>query len=409
MDVTAMHVIKALKFGKVPHVGTRRLCVAREPEIAEFGNVLKYIAGGGFDSRYLRGDYGSGKTFMCSIVRELAFEAGMVVSIVNLNREVPFGRRDLVLAEVLRGLRTVNSGSSCAMGEILERWFYKYDPSTPVEVNKELAEAIARVSSSDPGMAMGLRAYHRAMIDGNDILMQGVVDWLRGESIERDVRAAIKVVGKVSAEGAFRRLRAFCALMRDAGYPGIVILIDEIEAVQRLSKPQRDAAYGSMREIIDVGPVEFPYTLFLFAGTPPFFEDEFKGCASYQPLWQRVRPQQVYSQRDLRQPIIRLEEFDGDALRMVSEKVRELHALAYDWDARERFPETSVRALIAAAGTKFGEVKQRPRAFLKALVDALDARQQGLDVDLNAIVDEAKDTDTLSAAALDDDVIEAAV
>lgn len=409
MDITALQVVKALKIGKVPHFGTMRLCVARDPEIAEFTHVLEFVKGGGFDARFLRGDYGAGKTFMCSVIRELAFQAGMVVSIVNLSREIPFGRRDLVLAEVLRGLRTEKSGASCAMNEVLEKWFYRFDLATPLEQNKELSEAIERVSESDPGFAMGLRAYYRALVEGDPTLTAGAIDWLRGDPIEADVRKALKVIGKVVPEGAFRRLRAFCSLMRDAEYPGLVILVDEAEVVQRLAKPQRDAAFGSMREIIDIGALEFPHTLFLFAGTPPFFEDEFKGVASYQPLWQRIRSQQVYSQRDLRQPIIRLEEFDGDALLAVSEKVRKIHGDAYGWDAEGQFTSASVRSLIATAGTKFGEVKQKPRAFLKSLVDALDARNQGLDTDLDAIVEAAKDLDEKTDAVLDDDVIEAVV
>jgi hypothetical protein len=43
---------------------------------------------------------------MCSVVRELAFGRGFAVSVVNLSREVPFGKRELVVAEIVRGLRS---------------------------------------------------------------------------------------------------------------------------------------------------------------------------------------------------------------------------------------------------------------------------------------------------------------
>jgi hypothetical protein len=408
MDITALQIIKALKIGKVPHVGTMRLCVGRDAEIAEFRHVLEFVKGGGFEARFLRGDYGAGKTFLCSVVRELAFEAGMLVSILNLNREIPFGRRDLVLASSLRGLRSVTSGTTCAMGEILETWLGKYDPGIPLEQNVQLSGAIARTTAGDPGFAMALRAYYRAYLDGDELLKLAAIDWLRGDSIAAEARSALKVVGKIAAEGAFRRLRAFCALLRDAGYPGLVVLIDEVESVSRLAKPQRDAAFSSMREIIDTGEIEFPHTLWLFAGTQPFFEDEFRGVASFQPLWQRIRSQQVYSQRDLRQPIIRLEEFGGDSLLAVSEKVRELHGLAYEWNACDQFRDQDVRRLISAAGAKFGMIKQKPRTYLKSLVDALDARNQHLDTTLEMIVQNAEGVER-DGAALDDDIIEAAV
>ena len=406
MNVTDLSIMKALKIGKVPNQGTRHLCVGRDPELAEFGRVLEFVRAGGFETRFLRGDYGSGKTFMCSVVRELAFEKHMIVSIINLSREVPFGKRDLVLSEILRGLRTPASGTMGALDEIVQQWFGKYDPGTPLEENAALQTAITAVSTGDAGFAMALRAYYRAYCEGHDALMQGALDWLRGETIPSDVRSALKVVGKLNAEGAFRRLRGVCALMRDAGYPGLVILIDEVESIMRLAKPQRDAAYTSMRELIDIGSDEFPYCFLLFAGTQLFFEDEFKGVASYQALFQRIRSQQVGSGRDLRQPIVRLEEFDEDALWDVSLRVRELHGSAYEWNTASRFPDTELQNFIRTAGTKFGEIRQKPRAYLKALVDMLDAREQNLDVESDRLIEAAAAVERQDAH-LDDTFVEA--
>ncbi|GAC1389012.1 MAG: DUF2791 family P-loop domain-containing protein [Vulcanimicrobiaceae bacterium] len=406
MNVTDLSIMKALKIGKVPNQGTRHICVGRDLELAEFGRVLDFARHGGFETRFLRGDYGSGKTFMCSVVRELAFEKHMIVSIINLSREVPFGKRDLVLSEILRGLRTPSSGNACALDEIVQQWFGKYDPGTPLNENSALENAINAVSTGDAGLAMARRAYSRAYCDGNDALMQGAMDWLRGETIPADVRSQLKVVGKLNAEGAFRRLRGVCALMRDAGYPGLVILIDEVESIMRLAKPQRDAAYTSMRELIDIGSDEFPYCFLLFAGTQLFFEDEFKGVASYQALFQRIRSQQVGSGRDLRQPIIRLEEFDEHALWEVSIRVRDLHGSAYEWDAATTFADHELQAFIKTAGAKFGEIRQKPRAYLKALVDMLDARQQHLDVASDTLIESAAAVERQDAH-LDDTFVEA--
>lgn len=406
MNVTDLSIMKALKIGKVPNVGTRHLCVGRDLELAEFGRVLDFVRAGGFETRFLRGDYGSGKTFMCSVVRELAFERQMIVSIINLSREVPFGKRDLVLSEILRGLRTPQSGNTGALDEIIQQWFGKYDAGTPLGENVALESAIKTVSTGDAGLAMALRAYYRAYCDGNDALMGGALDWLRGESVPADVRSALRVVGKLNAEGAFRRLRGVCALMRDAGYPGLVILIDEVESVMRLAKPQRDAAYTSMRELIDIGSDEFPYCFLLFAGTQLFFEDEFKGVASYQALFQRIRSQQVGSGRDLRQPIVRLEEFNEDALWDVSLRVRQLHASAYEWVAATRFTDADLQEFIRTAGAKFGQIRQKPRAYLKALVDMLDARQQHLEVAGDKLIEHAAAVER-EDAHLDDTFVEA--
>jgi adenosylhomocysteinase len=399
-----LSIIKALKIGKVPMRGSRRMCVGRDPEIAEIEHILEYVAGGGFETRFLRGDYGSGKTFMCSVVRELAFGRGFAVSVVNLSREVPFGKRELVVAEIVRGLRSPTSGASSAFSEFVQRWLDKYDPATPYEENEALRAAMARVADVDSGMAMGLRAFHVAYIDGNEALMEGALAWLRGDTIEPEIRKAIKVVGKVTADGAFRRLRGIVALLKDAGAPGLVVLLDEAEAIYRLgNSPQRLAAYTAIRELIDTGEEEFPFSFFLFAGTPELFEDEFRGIASYAALYQRIRSQQVSNARDLRQPIIRLEELDRDGLTDVSRRVRDIHGAAYGYDSAARFTDADVDRFVVSAGEKFGNVRSKPRTYLKALVDALDARQQGLDA--NEVLEQAASIVEMADASLDDVVL----
>ena len=61
---------------------------------------------------------------------------------------------------------------------------------------------------------------------------------------------------------------------------------------------------------------------------------------------------------------------------------------------------------MKSAATKFGDIRAKPRSYLKALVDALDARQQGLDV--TSVLDNSP-TDVENASAMLDDVVFAAV
>jgi hypothetical protein len=374
-----LSVIKALKIGRVPLRGTLELAVGRDAEIAEFQRDIDFIGAGGADVRFLRGDYSAGKTFMCSVLREIAFDRSLAVSIINLSREIPFGRRETVLTQILQGLRTVASGPESAMNEIVDRWFERFDAGTPLEENQPLRDAIHAVSVTDPQLASALRGYYRAYGEGDGALMEAALAFMRGEVIVSQARSALKLAGRMTPENAFRRLRALLALTREAGYPGLLILIDEAETIQRLNKSQRDAAYTAIREIIDSCESAFPHCLFVFAGTQPLFEDEFKGIASYQPLYQRIKNTQASSVRDLRQPIIRLEELGRDSLLAVSRRVRAIHGRAYGWEAHFAFPDRAIDALITNVAARFGEVRMKPRGFLKALVDALDAKQQGLD------------------------------
>jgi adenosylhomocysteinase len=408
MSTSDLSIIKALKKGRVPRVGSLELAVGRDVEIAEFRRSIDYVCSGFSEVRFLRGDYGTGKTFMCSVLREIAFSKLLAVSIVNLSREVPFGRRELVLSEILLGLRTKESGAEPALASIIERWFEKYDAGVALEENAALADAIHTVSSADPQLASALRGYYRAYLDGNGSLMEAALDFMRGATITSESRSALKLAGRLTPDASLRRLRAIIALMRDAGLPGLLILVDEAETIRRLNKVQRDAAYVAIREIVDTCEEAFPYCLFVFAGTQELFEDEFNGVASYQPLYQRIKNTQVTNARDVRQPIIRLEELGKDALLAVSKRVRDLHGKAYAWDARARFTDNQLAEFTATVGSKFGDIRQKPRGFLKALTDVLDATEQGVtapgaDAILETI-DRIEKTDT-SLASTDDDIV----
>ena len=405
MSFLDIAIIKALKIGKVPAQGCQRLAVGRDAEIAEFRRVLDYVSQGGSEVRFLRGDYGSGKTFICSLLRELGFEHKFVVSVLNLSKEVPFGKRDLVLNQILRSLRTPGSGADSALNEIVQTWFGKYDAGTPFDQNEALRVAIHKISDGDPGLAAGLRAYYQAYLDGNDVWMESALSWLRGEPITPKVRSELKLVGKLGSEQAFKRLRGFVLLMRDAGYQGLVILMDESESIMRLASPQRHAAYTAIREIIDTSEVDFPYCYFVFAGTQKWFEDEFNGIAQYRALYERIRNTQKESVRDLRQPIIRLEELDRESLRALARRVRDVHGVAYSWVAATKFPNRELDDYISRVATRFGDIRQKPRGFLKGFVDALDARQQGLSEPDMAAVEQAVAEVESSDANLGDDVV----
>jgi hypothetical protein len=235
--------------------------------------------------------------------------------------------------------------------------------------------------------------------------MEGALTWTRGESIPSEIRSGLKVVGKMTPDQAFRRLRGVLTLLRQAELRGLVVLLDEAESMMRLASPQRLAAYNAIREIIDTCESEFPGCLFIFAGTQKWFEDEFNGVAQYRALYERIRNTQKDSVRDLRQPIIRLEELEAESLTALAKQVREIHGSAYGWDAGSRFTDKELREFIARVSTRFGNVRQKPRGFLKSLVDVLDAREQGLSEPDTAALEAAFIAVEHADANLDDVII----
>jgi hypothetical protein len=69
--------------------------------------------------------------------------------------------------------------------------------------------------------------------------------------------------------------------------------------------------------------------------------------------------------------------FDHVKLHEVALRVRQVHGIAYRWDAIERLPDDLLKRLIEETAAHFGgKFTTVPRGFLKGLVDILDELQQ---------------------------------
>jgi hypothetical protein len=75
MDMRRMesiNIINALRRGTVPAGGLERITVGLEVEEDVIARQLDYVADGGGDIKFIRGDYGSGKTFLSARSLEIA-------------------------------------------------------------------------------------------------------------------------------------------------------------------------------------------------------------------------------------------------------------------------------------------------------------------------------------------------
>lgn len=64
-------IINALRRGTVPQSGLSRLAVGLSAEERVISSQLEYVAGGHADCKFVRGEYGSGKTFLISRAVEI--------------------------------------------------------------------------------------------------------------------------------------------------------------------------------------------------------------------------------------------------------------------------------------------------------------------------------------------------
>lgn len=392
------HIVRALKSGLVPALGLDRIAVGREEELKHLRADLEFSQKGGAWVRCLSGNYSAGKTFFCSLVREEAWHQGFVVAAVDLGRDAPLHRFDVIYHRIMDAMRTVHFCEVPAFEFIVQEWLFNLEkeiqrsmglnPLNPAHrgevstiIAHRISEQLAKLRIYDRSFANALRGYYEASQQGNEVAATAAVGWLKGDSnIPADVCKEVHIRGSVDKDNAFNFLQAMAALVVHIGYAGLIVIFDEAESIRSISRPDsRNAAYENIRFLMDkTAQGEFAHCGFMLAGIEDLYNDALRGVASNQALYDRLKPERARRRtNDSRHPLMTLAGFDHVKLHEVALRVRQVHGIAYGWDAIERLPDDLLKRLIGETAAHFGgKFTTVPRGFLKGFVDILDKLQQ---------------------------------
>lgn len=380
-------IIMAMKNGNVPSNGASEVCIGREKEIEEFKYLLKKVNEEKAVTKFINGEYGSGKSFFLKVIEEMAFKDNFVVSKVTLNRDVPFNKIEVVYKNIAQTLRC-KTGTS--LEHIIEKWITRLkmmafnETSDPVKqaliVSENMQNDLEKAREYSNSFVVAIENYYKAMNSGDYETAKYAQAWLRGDSnIPFTEKKKFGVKGNIDRENAFKFLEALATFVKTIGYSGLVILIDETEYIMRLhTKKLRDTAYNYLRDIYDECNLgKFQNTLFVFAGTPEFFDDPKLGVPSYEALSDRIEDRLDTSLKDLRKSVITLEGFEKDDLMDIAGRLMIMHAQVFEWNAKEKISpmiEEIVLTHEETAGLTGGKVT--PRMFIRSFVSVLDTVQQ---------------------------------
>ena len=185
-------------------------------------------------------------------------------------------------------------------------------------------------------------------------------------------------VVRVAGEDAASFLQGLLTILRDCGHPGLLVVLDEIETLQRVRSDVRDKGLNALRQLVDdVDSGRFPGLYLLITGTPAFYDGP-QGVARLTPLAQRLATDFGTDARfdSPRAVQIRLTGFDMPKLAKLGIAIRNLYASGSN--AADRITRLVDDAYIAdlshaVAGELGGQVGVAPRVFLRKLVaDVLD-------------------------------------
>lgn len=390
-------IIDALRRGTVPTKGLEHFAVGLQRFSATIEEELAVVSRGGPGCKAIRGEYGSGKTFAARWITERAKQLRFATSEVQISEgETPLHRMETVYRRIVDGLQTeaVDRG---AFRPIVDQWLYtvEEDALAAGGINPDDGAALLEratammetrlgsVSRSTPVFATALRAYHRAQMEGNVGEAEGILSWLGGQpNVAAAVKRSANVKGEVDHAGALGFLQGLLAVLRDSGHAGLVVVLDEVETLQRVRADVRERALNALRQFIDeIDAGRFPGLYLIITGTPSFFDGP-QGVQRLLPLAQRLATDFTTDARfdNPRAMQIRLPGFDHAGLVELGRRVRAIYAGGATDPARitsvvdDVYLDTFATAVTGQLG---GRVGIAPRLFLKKLVgDVLDRVDQ---------------------------------
>ncbi|MBN8431457.1 BREX system ATP-binding protein BrxD [Microbulbifer salipaludis] len=395
-------ILDALRRGTVPQYGLDALAVGLQPFEAALDEELDKVRRSGAVFKAIRGEYGSGKTFASRWLREKAHRLGFACSEVQISEtETPLHRLETVYRRLMERLTTPNTPSG-AFQNVVESWFYTLEEDVLAQQSIDPDDAEALVNATDilmekrlgevvrsaPAFALTLRAYRKALLEGEDEIADGLLAWMAGQpNISAAVKRYAKIKGDIDHFGALSFLQGVLTILKDSGHPGLLLVLDEVETLQRMRGDVRDKSLNALRQLMDeVDSGRFPGLYLVITGTPAFYDGPM-GVQRLPPLAQRLAVDFTTDARfdNPRAVQIRLRGFDMESLKEVGCKVRDL--FAQNSKASARITAMADDAYIAdlsqaVTGKLGGKVGIAPRIFLKKLVgEVLDRIDQFDDFD----------------------------
>jgi hypothetical protein len=400
--VRRREIIAALRNGTVPRRGLEQFAVGLDGFVEAIDEELGRAAIGEGVFKAVRGDYGAGKTFFSRWIQHRAQQQGFATSEVQISEtETPLHRMETVYRRAMENLQT-REWETGAFRALIDKWFFALEeevltagrvdpndgPRVAAAVGDLLEKRLAQVSATQPQYAACLRAAYAARVAADTGAEEGLLAWLMGQpNVAPDVKRRAGIKGEIDHFGAAGFFRGLLEVLKQTGRKGLLLVLDEVETLQRVRTDVREKGLNALRQLVDeLYGGRYPGLYLLMTGTPAFFDGP-QGVKRSEPLAQRLHVDFDPSGRfdSSRATQIRLRPFDNQRLIDVGRKVKDLYPTKHPDRMAGKITDEIVAGLAQkVAGHLGGKVGIAPRLFLKKLTTLMDQVEEHADFDPTA-------------------------
>ena len=390
----AQTLMNSLKGGVVPRIGLQYVTVGRSQEIDALLRDVEIIADGGASFRFIVGKYGSGKSFLLQTIRNYVMAKNFVVVDADLSPERRLqGNRGQGLAtykELIRNMSTKTKPEGGALSLILDRWISNVqqqvmtesqlsitDPALSRLVEKRILAVIYSLNEMVHGFdfARLLTLYYQAHITGDDATKAKVLKWFRGEyNTKTEARQELGVNIVITDDDWYEYLKIFAAFLKQAGYSGMLVLIDELVNIYKIPNAiTRQYNYEKILTMYnDAMQGKAQHIGFILCGTPQCMEDPRRGVYSYEALRSRLAEGHFSGEhKDLLSPVIKLLPLTNEEMLILIEKLADIHAGLYDY--KQIVNQQDMVDFIEIEFSRIGaDTHITPREVIRDFIEVLD-------------------------------------
>ena len=405
----AQTVLNSLKGGVVPRIGLPYITVGRKAEIEALLHDVDVIQEGGASFRFIVGRYGSGKSFLLQTIRNYVMDKNFVVVDGDLSPERRLqGSKGQGLAtyrELIQNLSTKTRPEGGALTLILGRWINSVqmqvsqetglnndDPKFEQAVDQKIYGVISSLNELVHGFdfAKLLNMYYHAYMNGDDETKAKVVKWFRGEySHKTEAKKELGVDIIISDSDWYEYLKLFATFFRQAGYAGLMIMIDELVNIYKIPNAiSRQYNYEKILTMYnDTLQGKAKYLGIIMCGTPQAIEDRRRGVYSYEALRSRLATGKFAQAgaRDMYAPVIKLEPLTAEEMLVLTEKLADMHAGLYGYE--RTITDDDLAQFIKIEYARVGaDTNITPREIIRDFIELLDIVWQNPQTDIQTLL-----------------------
>lgn len=396
-------IIQSLRAGVVPRIGLHHIQVGRRDEIQAMLKDLENIEQDSSAVRFVVGPFGSGKTFFLNLIRTLAQQKNLLVAQADITTErrlqATGGQARALYAELMNNLSSRSKPEGNALSSVVERWVADIDHKVRSQngddddVHRAIQQALLPLQELVSGydFARVLGKYYEGFRNNEPQLQLAALRWLRAEyPTKTEARQDLGVRSIIDDANFYDYLKLMSAFVRQAGYNGLLINLDEMGVLtHRLTNSQARATNfeAILRIVNDCLQGTTSGIGFIFSGTTEFLEDRRRGLFSYGALATRLADSHFVTgdTKDFASPVIRMQNLSPEDLFVLLHNIR--HVFASGEQDAYLIDDEGIAAFMTYCARHLGaEYFRTPRDSVRQFVALLSMLEQDPTKTLNELL-----------------------